>query len=545
MMRRASARRCRGLRHTGQPTVTGFTGEEQMTRRIGHSLVAAPLTLFFAGCATVPPKGGFDDVQTLVAERSGESLHWNQGTPEDAAVDERVRAFLKGELTADAATQIALLRNPSLQATYETLGVSQADMVQAGLLANPVFSATLRPVIRGPSGTNLELDLAQNFLQLLMLPARKKLARTQFDEAKFRVAHEVLAFASEVRGAYYELQAARHVVEVLRTATDAAGVSAELSARLHDAGNVSDLTLARGQSLYEDARLTLMMAEADVTPLREQLSRLMGLRGDEGGWRVPAQLPPLPGTVPATDELERLAFSKRLDLRAAAKEIEVLRQALSLAKFYRWIPFAEVGVSSERDPDGSGVWVLGPSLSLELPIFDQGHAKLARLEAQLREAEKRLSAIELDMRSRVREARARLELARALIERYRSTVVPLRERIVALSLQEYNFMLIGAFELLSAKRDEIDAYRGYVDALRDFWISYADLRQAIGGEFPLGEPERIAPPSPERDLTPPPMHDHHRHDATPEGQHRMRLLNEPPPAHDHSAQPPRMRREVR
>ena len=513
--------------------------------RLGSVVVAAAPILLLSGCATVPPKGGFDDVQTLVAERSGESLHWNQGTPEDAAVDERVRTFLKGELTADAATQIALLRNPSLQATYETLGVSQADMVQAGLLANPVFSATLRPVIRGPSGTNLELDLAQNFLQLLMLPARKKLARTQFDEAKFRVAHEVLVFASEVRGAYYELQAARHVVEVLRTATDAAGVSAELSARLHDAGNVSDLTLARGQSLYEDARLTLMMAEAGVTPLREQLSRLMGLRGDEGGWRIPAQLPPLPGTVPAADELERLAFSKRLDLRAAAKEIEVLRQALSLAKFYRWIPFAEVGVSSERDPDGSGVWVLGPSLSLELPIFDQGHAKLARLEAQLREAEKRLSAIELDVRSRVREARARLELARALIERYRSTVVPLRERIVALSLQEYNFMLIGAFELLSAKRDEIDAYRGYVDALRDFWISYADLRQAIGGEFPLGEPERIAPPSPERDLTPPPMHDHHRHDATPEGQHRMRLLNEPPPAHDHSAQPPRMRREVR
>ena len=164
--------------------------------------------------------------------------------------------------------------------------------------------------------------------------------------------------------------------------------------------------------------------------------------------------------------------------------------------------------SSPYGPEGGGGWVIGPSLSLELPIFDQGHAKLARLEAQLREAEQRLSAIELDMRSRVREARARLELARALIERYRSTVVPLRERIVALSLQEYNFMLIGAFELLSAKRDEIDAYKGYVDALRGFWISYADLRQAIGGDFPTGEPELIAPPSPVEEPTPPPMHDH-------------------------------------
>ena len=224
-----------------------------MRRRIVHSLAAVSLVLLLGGCATVEPKGGFNDVQTLVSERSGEFLHWSQGTPEDAAVDERVRELLNGELTADAATQIALLRNQSLQATYETLGVSQADMVQAGLLKNPVFSGTVRPVVRGPSGTNVELDLAQNFLQLLMLPARKKLARTQFEEAKFRVAHEVLAFASEVRGAYYALQAARHVVQILRTATDAAGVSAELAERLHEAGNVSDLTLAREQSLYEDA----------------------------------------------------------------------------------------------------------------------------------------------------------------------------------------------------------------------------------------------------------------------------------------------------
>ena len=505
-----------------------------MRRRIVHSLAAASLVLLLGGCATVEPKGGFDDVQTLVSERSGEFLHWSQGTPEDDAVDERVRELLNGELTADAATQIALLKNPSLQAAYETLGVSQADMVQAGLLKNPVFSGTMRPVVRGPSGTNVELDLAQNFLQLLMLPARKKLARTQFEEAKFRVAHEVLAFASEVRGAYYALQAARHVVQILRTATDAAGVSAELAERLHEAGNVSDLTLARGQSLYEDARLTLMMAEADVTPLREQLSRLMGLRGDKGAWRVPAQLPPLPGAVPAADELERLALSQRLDLRAAAQEIEALRQALSLARFYRWIPFAEVGVSSERDPDGKGGWVVGPSLSLELPIFDQGQAKLARLEAQLREAEKRLSAIELDMRSRVREAKARLELARALIERYRLTVVPLRERIVALSLQEYNFMLIGAFELLSAKRDEIDAYKGYVDALRDFWLASADLREAVGGEFPVGEPEHISPPSPVRKPSAPPMHDHHGHIEAETGDDRMQRREEPPPAHDHS-----------
>ncbi len=95
-------------------------------------------------------------------------------------------------------------------------------------------------------------------------------------------------------------------------------------------------------------------------------------------------------------------------------------------------------------------------------------------------------------------------------------------------------MLIGAFELLSAKRDEIDAYKGYVDALRDFWIASADLREAVGGEFPLGEPEHIAPPSPERDPTAPPMHGHHGHEEAETRDDRMPMHEERPPAHDHS-----------
>jgi outer membrane protein, heavy metal efflux system len=49
-------------------------------------------------------------------------------------------------------------------------------------------------------------------------------------------------------------------------------------------------------------------------------------------------------------------------------------------------------------------------------------------------------------------------------------------------------MLVGVFQLLTAKRDEIDAGRAYIEALRDYWIARTDLESAVGGELALAEP---------------------------------------------------------
>jgi len=62
-------------------------------------------------------------------------------------------------------------------------------------------------------------------------------------------------------------------------------------------------------------------------------------------------------------------------------------------------------------------------------------------------------------------------------------VLPLSERFVALTQQEYNFMLRGTFELLLARRDEIEAYRDYIEVVRDYFIARSDLERAAGGRI--------------------------------------------------------------
>jgi outer membrane protein, heavy metal efflux system len=141
------------------------------------------LLLLLTGCATFDQRAGFSDVSAAVEERSGKRVVWNLGTELDAEAAEEVRRLLAGPLTADGAIQVALLNNRELQALYAELGVAQADVVQAGLLANPVFDGALFfPVAGGPA--TLELSVATSFLDIFYRPLRTRVAAARFEEAK-------------------------------------------------------------------------------------------------------------------------------------------------------------------------------------------------------------------------------------------------------------------------------------------------------------------------------------------------------------------------
>lgn len=134
-------------------------------------------------------------------------VHRERGTAEDEAVQARVRRLLADELSVETAVQLALLNNRALQTTYEDLGIGQADLVQAGLLRNPVLSARARFPDQPPGAANIDLGLVQNFLDvLLLLPARKRLAAVQFEAVQREVSAAVLDLAARMRADYYTAQ---------------------------------------------------------------------------------------------------------------------------------------------------------------------------------------------------------------------------------------------------------------------------------------------------------------------------------------------------
>jgi len=447
-------------------------------------LAAAALAVACAGCATVPRDAAGDRVARLVEERTGEKL-----LRDDAEVVRRVSELLQRDLTERSAVQIALLNNRDLQATYEEIGIAQADLVQAGLLKNPSLDVSLRFPETSAAIFNTNFELVADFLNAFFLPLRQKLAAEQLTAAELRVAGQAFEVAGKVRRQVYALQALQQRVQLRRKVLQASAISAELAERQRKAGNIGELELETERGAHEQTRLDLAREELQLEVEREKLTRLLGLWGPQVEWKISAALPEVPAQEAALEHMETLAVSRRLDVAGARQDALLVEHALEVARQSRFVGAVEVGVDREEGAE-LGVRVIGPTLHLELPIFDQRQALLARLEAQQRQSRRRLEAVSVDARSEVRAARLALLSQRQVVDHYKKVLLPIRERTVAYAQQRYNAMLIGVFQLLQVKQAEIEAYTQYLEAVRDYWIARVDLERAAGGPLPLPQEPR-------------------------------------------------------
>lgn len=431
------------------------------------------------GCASILKDAGFADVKATVAKRTGERIQWNRDTDEDAAVQTAVQKMLRATLNADEAVQIALLNNRRLQAVYEDLNLAQANLVQAGLLSNPIFDAAVGFPLDGRS-VDLTFNIVQDFLSILYRPLRKQIAAAEFEAAKLRVTGAVIDLAAQVRAQFYQTQADQQRFEFLQQVVKSTAASAEAARRLHEAGNITHLDLAREQALYQQSRLVLATAEIRLIQDRERLNALMGLWGQNTQWTLAPRLPDAPAEPLKVTNLEKQAVKASLDLSAARKEIQSAAAILGFTDATALIPFVAPGVDAERE---EGEWEVGPSLSVPLPIFNQGRARIAAARSDLRRAQQIYWAKAVQIRAAVRAARASVASARARALHVRSVLLPLSTQIVNDTQLQFNAMQLGIFQLLLAKVQQIDAGLRYIDALNEYWLARTALEQILSGQM--------------------------------------------------------------
>jgi cobalt-zinc-cadmium efflux system outer membrane protein len=476
-----------------------------LTSRRSAQLAFIVLLLALTGCAT-SPKVSLPAVQQAVASRSGLNATWPQ-TPEEKDEAERTVAVLVAqELTPDSAVQIAVLNNRELRATFEELGVSQADLIAASRLRNPSFGASVRWPTDRPRGPNVEFSLVSDLLDGLLLPVRKRVAREQLGQAERRVAQAVLVLAADVEAAAYTVQAREQFRTRLASIADVNDAAADLAQRQYDAGNINRLELGNQQVAAQQAHLELMRADAQLRSDREKFNRLLGLSSAQANWKIAANLPELPDVDVLPENLEDLAVNQRLDLAASKSQVALAEDALHLKQKTRLLPASvDLGVDTERDPNGARV--TGPRVELGLPIFDQGQADLARLGAEVRRATASFEGLASDIRSQVREARDVLTAAHAAADFYLKTLLPQRRLLLRETLLHYNAMQKSSYELLAAKERLLAAERESIEAVRDYWIARAALEMALGGRLPAAS-KTPATPKTESDAAVPADHEH-------------------------------------
>lgn len=450
-------------------------------------MTCVALAFTTAACASTKPTAARNDVADIVRDRGGLSdvILEEQDAQSESEIRKRVEELLSKPLTQDRALKIAVLNNRQLRATFESLGVAQADLVDAGLLQNPVVGGDLIISTRG-NGLGGGLSLSQSLLSAFLIPAKRRLAKAHLQHAVLSVTDATLGLVRDVRVAYAQLRAANDSLTLHETLVQGAEVAQALAKAQYEAGNITVLDRELFAASLDEARLDYADHQLAVVHAREQLHRLLGLWGDQLDWKLPDSPPPMEDE-PNLSGLEELGIRQRLDVSAARAQVEAAQYAIELRR-RGVIPQIEAGVGAgnEVGSDEGHEWVVGPSLSVEVPIFNPGHGDFARLRAHLRRTEHELQHAAVTARSHIREHRQALTTARDRTRYLETTVLPRREVVGARALERYNGMLIGAYELLEIREQHVAAKQAHVEAVRDYWVAWAELERAVGGRLPSG-----------------------------------------------------------
>ncbi|MES2257698.1 MAG: TolC family protein [Pseudomonadota bacterium] len=440
--------------------------------------VAACLPLLLGGCASFSGDSGFSAVAQATRERTGLEGKMLRSDDDRRALAELLHQKLQQPLSADDAVHIALLNNRGLQANYWSLGIAEADLVQAGRLQNPAFGFKRT---HGGGDVAIERTLAFNFVNLITLPLAARIEAERFEQVKLTVAGAALQVAADTRRAYYEAVAAAQGMEYAQQVGDAAEAGAELGRRMQRAGNWSKLDMAREQAYHAEALADAARARRQVGAAREKLTRLMGLDGADIAYRLPPHLPELPAAPQALQDVEQAAIDQRLDIRAATLDARHTASSLGLNRATRFINVLELAAVRESASGQPGA--RGYQFTLEIPLFDWGSARVARAEAVYMQSVNRLAETVTNARSEARDSYRDYRDAYELARHYRDSVIPLRRQISEETLLRYNGMLLSVFELLADSRAQSAAVNAYIDALREFWIAQTNLETALGGRL--------------------------------------------------------------
>jgi len=436
----------------------------------------AVAAVFLSGCASFSLDGGFNAVESEVKARIGKEVRWIKSDADAQGVRELVQQLLAAPLSADDAVQVALLNNRGLQATYAELGIAEADLVQAGRMTNPHMSY-LRTSHSGER--KLEWALTFPIIDLLTIPLRTRLEENRFEAAKLGVAGRAVEVGLETRRAWYLAVAAAQTVHYMAQVKEAAEASAQLARRMAQVGNFAKLTQMREQVYYAETAAQLARARQLAGAERERLTRLMGLYGNDLGFKLPDRLPDLPADALAESDLEATAIAQRYDVQAAKRATESLAESLGLTRATRFVNVLEFGpASTKEDPEP---WKRGFEISLQIPIFDWGDARVAKAESIYMQSVQRIAEIATNARSEVRESYAAYRIAYDNAKHYRDEIVPLRKKISEETLLRYNGMLASVFELLADAREQVMSVNATIEAQRDFWLAENKLLGALNG----------------------------------------------------------------
>ena len=373
-------------------------------------------------------------------------------------------------LSNDDAAAIALWNNPQLMVDLASLGIAEADLIEAGLLRNPRLDV-LFPVGAKP----FELLLALPLDALWQRPRRVAASQKAYEQLAQSLIQNGLDTARDARWAHTDLVHARQREAVAREAATLRQRISQLTGARLRAGDISELDAVAATVESGSAQEQLVRFEHDAALAAERLRFALGLALDRRALEVTAEEVSL-APPPPVDALLEKALAARPDLRAAELAVAAATQRAGWERSRVVLLSATL---SSKEVGANGV-LSGPGISAELPIFHHNQGLIARAEREVEVASRRYLALKQRVAFEVCEAREQLAQAQQALARTREEILAPLGRGAALAEEQYRSGDVSYLFVLENTRGLLDAQLRVSDLEAAVRRAQAQLERSVG-----------------------------------------------------------------
>ncbi len=384
------------------------------------------------------------------------------------------------ELSLRDALALALKANPELAAFSQEVRATEAAVLQADVLPNPVLEigadnlSNARKTEAGDRTHSIQIG------QLIELggkrAARIRLAETGRDLANWDYEAKRIAVLAQVAQRFVDVLAAQQRETLTEEILGLAGQVAGAAARRVQAGKVSPVEETKARLALASTEVEMEQAKRELVSARKALAALWGASNPRFRSAIGdlAQRVPLPAYEPLADRVRN-----NPELARWASEI-ARRQAGVDAERARAVPdiTLSAGVSRFSHFDDHAYMV---GIAIPLPLFDRNQGGILEASRRLDKAddERRAAAIRLD--TELAHAWQRLAGIDKEIQILRSVLLPGAQSAFDAATKGYGLGKFSFLDVLDAQRTLFQSRSQHLRALADYQRGVSEIERLIGG----------------------------------------------------------------
>ncbi len=379
-------------------------------------------------------------------------------------------------LTLDSAIASLLQGSRVLRAKSQEIPKATADVLTAGLRANPLVFASVDDVPYGqysparPGETGYGLTVIQpvdinhkRAYRVIAAERAKSVTQAQYQDA-------VRVQIDELYTRYIDVVAARETVRYVEASIaglrEARGAVDRL-VRMHE---LSPLELDRVDIQIDVAELAHEEATIALDSAKRALALLLGWPApDVHPYEIRASVTSALEVLPHPEEAVSLAQQNRPDLRAYYLGLARANAEVDLATKERYpdvfVLYTPWGLTDNTPTGGQDASSWGLSGMASVPLFNRNQGNIRRAEVSSHQARVEWQQVQDRVDAEVRQAMQAVRTSSAKVRRLETSILPASQKVREQVLAQLQAGQIDALTYLQARRDYVDIVRQYRDAL--------------------------------------------------------------------------------